>query len=92
MLVQQQCLVCVGASWWRCLKWVCCACVVDSDGRASLAWRLLTGNFVMVQTSEVFFGLLLIYQVRRRVSLASALGCCRCAAAVADTHRRCCTA
>jgi|EP01043_Picozoa_sp_COSAG02_P030253 hypothetical protein len=41
----------------RCV-WVC------SDKRASLAWRLLTGNFVMVQTSEVFFGLLLIYQVR----------------------------
>ena len=72
------------------LIWVCFACVLVSDGRASLAWRLLTGNFVMVQTSEVFFGLLLIYQVR--VSLASALGSWRCAAAFADTHGRCCTA
>lgn len=35
-----------------------------TDGRASLAWRLLTGNLVLVQTSEVFFGLLLIYQFR----------------------------
>ena len=35
-----------------------------TDRRASLAWRLLTGNLVLVQTSEVFFGLLLIYQFR----------------------------
>ena len=36
----------------------------NADGRGSLAWRLLTGNLVMVNTSEVFFGLLLIYQFR----------------------------
>lgn len=48
-----------------------CNASLCSDARASMAWRLLTGNLVMVQTSEVFFGLLLIYQVRGCRALAS---------------------